>query len=118
MEDRAHFFAVSARMMRGTWWITRAGRRGEKGTGRYPPATRRCATIPVAEPSDLLALDGALERLPAFDARKCQVVKSFLRRSPGQAIAAALKTTEATVRRDWKIARAWLFRYLEGHATL
>jgi len=67
---------------------------------------------------DLLSLDGALEELAAFDARKCRVVEMrFFTGLKAKEIAAVLNTTEATVRRDWIIAKAWLYRYLEGKAT-
>ena len=55
-------------------------------------------------------------QLALFDARKCQVVEMrFFAGLAAKEIAVVLKTTEATVRRDWVIAKAWLFRYLEGH---
>ena len=119
-ENRAHFFAVAARMMRRIL-VDYARRRGagKRGSGAIHLRLDHALTIPVAEPSDLLALDGALEELAAFDARKCQVVEMrFFAGLPAKEIAAALKTTEATVRRDWTIAKAWLFRYLESHATV
>jgi DNA-directed RNA polymerase specialized sigma24 family protein len=63
---------------------------------------------------DLLSLDEGLEQLAAFDARKCRVVEMrFFAGLKAKEIAAVLKTTEATVRRDWMIAKAWLYRYLE-----
>jgi DNA-directed RNA polymerase specialized sigma24 family protein len=66
---------------------------------------------------DLIALDAALEQLAAFDTRKCQVVEMrFFAGLRSREIAAVLKTTEATVRRDWTIAKAWLYRYLERQA--
>lgn len=116
-EDRAHFFAVSARMMRRIL-VDYSRRRGaeKRGPGAIHLRLEDALQIPVAEPSDLLALDSALEELEAFDARKCQVVEMrFFAGLPAREIAVALKTTEATVRRDWIIAKAWLFRYLEGH---
>jgi DNA-directed RNA polymerase specialized sigma subunit len=74
-------------------------------------------TIPVQQQFDLMALDRALEQLAAFDARKCQVVEMrFFAGLRAREIAAVLKTTEATVRRDWIIAKAWLYRYLEAQA--
>ncbi|MGH9633179.1 MAG: ECF-type sigma factor, partial [Bryobacteraceae bacterium] len=55
--------------------------------------------------------------LAAFDARKCQVVEMrFFAGMHAREIAAVLSTTEATVRRDWIIAKGWLYRYLEGSA--
>ena len=52
-----------------------------------------------------------------FKQRKCKVVEMrFFAGLPAREIALVLKTTEATVRRDWIIAKSWLFRYLQGRA--
>ena len=117
LNDRAHFFAVSARMMRRIL-VDYSRRRGAEK--RRPDSIHLrlddALRIPVADPSSLLALDSALQELAAFDTRKCQVVEMrFFAGLPAKEIAAALQTTEATVRRDWTIAKAWLFRYLQGH---
>jgi RNA polymerase sigma factor (TIGR02999 family) len=119
-EDRAHFFAVAARMMRRIL-VDHSRRRGaeKRGHAAIHVPLDDALTIPVQEQFDLIALDGALEQLAAFDARKCQVVEMrFFAGLRAKEIAAVLKTTEATVRRDWIIAKAWLYRYLEGHATV
>jgi RNA polymerase sigma factor (TIGR02999 family) len=118
-ENRAHFFAVAARMMRRIL-VDHSRRHGaeKRGGARVPAPLDDALTIPVQEQFDLIALDGALKQLAAFDARKCQVVEMrFFTGLKAKEIAAVLKTTEATVRRDWIIAKAWLFRYLEGKAT-
>ena len=115
-EDRAHFFAASARMMRRIL-VDYSRRRGaeKRGSGAIHLRLDDALHIPIAAPSDLLALDGALEELAVFDARKCQVVEMrFFAGLRAKEIAVALNTTEATVRRDWNIAKAWLFRFLEG----
>jgi RNA polymerase sigma factor (sigma-70 family) len=65
--------------------------------------------------TDLVGLDDAMEQLEAVDARKCRVVEArFFAGLSAKEIATVLGTTEATVRRDWRIARAWLYRYLES----
>ncbi len=115
-EDRAHFFAVAARMMRRVL-VDYSRRRGadKRGAGAVRIQLDEALAIPAAASSDLLALDNALEKLAEFDARKCQVVEMrFFAGLQAKQIAVALDTTEATVRRDWTIAKAWLFRYLEG----
>jgi RNA polymerase sigma factor (TIGR02999 family) len=117
--DRAHFFAVAARMMRRIL-VDYSRRRGaqKRGSGAIHVSLDDALAIPIHAQLDLTALDAALEQLAAFDARKCQVVEMrFFAGLPAKEIAAVLKTTEATVRRDWVIAKAWLFRYLEGQAT-
>ena len=117
-EDRAHFFAVAARMMRRIL-VDYSRRRGaeKRGSGVVHVPLDDAFTIPVEKQFDLIALDGALSELAVFDARKCQVVEMrFFAGLEAKEIAAVLKTTEATVRRDWMIAKAWLFRNLEGRA--
>ena len=117
--DRAHFFAVAARMMRRILVDYSRRRRAEKrGSAAIHVPLDDAFGIPIHEQMDLTALDDALEQLAVFDARKCQVVEMrFFSGLAAKEIAAVLKTTEATVRRDWVIAKAWLFRYMEGHAT-
>jgi RNA polymerase sigma factor (TIGR02999 family) len=117
-ENRAHFFAVAARMMRHILVDHSRRHSADKRGGALVHAPFDAVlTIPVQEQVDLIELDRALEQLAAFDARKCQVVEMrFFAGLKAKEIAAVLKTTEATVRRDWIIAKAWLYRYLEGQA--
>ena len=117
-EDRAHFFAVASRIMRRIL-VDYSRRRGAEK--RQLPGAQNSfdevLVIPVQEQIDLIALDEALERLAAFDERKCKVVEMrFFAGLHAKEIALVLKTTEATVRRDWIIAKGWLFRYLQGQA--
>jgi RNA polymerase sigma factor (TIGR02999 family) len=115
-EDRAHFFAVAARMMRRIL-VDYSRRRGadKRGADAVHVPLDDALGFPLSEKIDLIALDGALEQLAAVDARKCQVVEMrFFTGLAAKDIAVVLKTSEATVRRDWTIARAWLFRCLEG----
>jgi RNA polymerase sigma factor (TIGR02999 family) len=118
-ENRAHFFAVAARMMRRIL-VDYARRHGadKRGGSAIRTTLDDAFEIPARNGrADLARLDDALERLQSFDARKCQVVEMrFFAGLSAKEIAAVLGTTEATVRRDWTIAKAWLFRYLEGKA--
>lgn len=119
-QNRAHFFAVAARMMRRIL-VDYARRRGAEKRGGAPihAPLDAALNIPMDEHFDLLSLDGALDELAAFDARKCQVVEMrFFAGLQAKDIAVVLKTSEATVRRDWIIAKAWLFRYLEEHTRV
>jgi RNA polymerase sigma factor (TIGR02999 family) len=118
-EDRAHFFAIASRIMRRVL-VDYSRRRGAEK--RQLPGAKtsfdEALSIPVQEQVDLIALDDALEQLAAFDERKCKVVEMrFFAGLRAREIAHVLKTTEATVRRDWIIAKGWLFRYLQGQAT-
>jgi RNA polymerase sigma factor (TIGR02999 family) len=116
--DRAHFFAVASRIMRRIL-VDYSRRRGaeKRQMPGAAPALDEALCIPVQEQIDLIALDNALEQLAALDSRKCRVVEMrYFAGLPAKEIAVVLKTTEATVRRDWIIAKSWLFRYLQGQA--
>lgn len=117
-EDRAHFFAVAARLMRRIL-VDYSRRRGaeKRGADAVHLKLDQALALPLKQPFDLAALDDALEALAEFDARKCQVVEMrFFVGLQAKEIALVLHTSEATVRRDWLIAKAWLFRRLEGVA--
>ena len=117
-EGRAHFFAVAAKMIRRIL-VDHARRKsaGKRGGKFQPNELEAALTLPVPTSLDLLALDESLQELDKFDARKCRVVEMrFFGGLEAKDIAKVLGTTEATVRRDWKIARAWLYRRLQGGA--
>ena len=116
---RAHFFAVAAKMMRRIL-VDHARRRsaGKRGGGIEPGELDEALVLPVPPTLDLVSLDESLKELAEFDERKCQVVEMrFFAGLSARDIALVLKTTEATVRRDWTIARAWLYRRLQGEAA-
>lgn len=117
-EDRAHFFAVAARMMRRILVdYSRRRAAAKRGSATVPVPLDDALGIPVEKQFDFMALDAALDQLAAFDARKSQVVEMrFFAGLKAKEIALVLKTTEATIRRDWMIAKAWLFRHMEGRA--
>lgn len=116
-QDRAHFFAVVARMMRRVL-VDYARRQGAEKRGGLAVRTGFAEVLKVPGhrgETDLAALSEALERLESFDTRKCRVVEMrFFGGLSAKEIAAVLGTTAATVRRDWTIARAWLYRYLKN----
>ena len=115
-EGRAHFFAAAAMMIRRIL-VDHARRKsaGKRGGKFAPRQLEEALTLPVSANLDLVALDESLQELDKFDARKCRVVEMrFFAGLEAKDIAKVLGTTEATVRRDWKIARAWLYRRLEG----
>jgi RNA polymerase sigma factor (TIGR02999 family) len=115
-EGRAHFFAVAAMMIRRIL-VDHARRKfaGKRGGRLQPQQLEEALTLPIHTDLDLVALDDSLKELDRMDARKCRVVEMrFFGGLEAKDIAAVLGTTEATVRRDWKIARAWLYRRLQG----
>jgi RNA polymerase sigma-70 factor, ECF subfamily len=116
-QDRTHFFAVAARMMRRILTDHAKAKRAEKrGGGGIKIAFEENlhAVPPSNEGDDLLALDEALEKLKAINERQAQVVE--LRYFGGLSIeetAACLQASPATIKRDWSSAKLWLFRELK-----
>lgn len=119
-QNRAHFFAVSANIMRHLL-VDHARTRGRAKRGGHVihiALNEELAPQPVAEHErkmDLLALDEALNRLAEFDQRKSRIVE--LRYFGGlsyEETAVVLGVSEITIKRDWLKARAWLFRALGG----
>ncbi|MGC2657206.1 MAG: ECF-type sigma factor [Bryobacteraceae bacterium] len=119
-EDRARFFAVASSMMRHILVDYSRRRAAEKrGVDPLRLGLDEALHFPLKQPFDLVLLDRALEQLTAFDSRKCQVMEMrFFVGLSAKEIALVLKTSEATIRRDWTIAKAWLFRNLDGSADL
>jgi len=118
-QDRAHFLAVASRLMRQVLVDYARARETLKRGGSAPridQSSQAEQTVAIeGEQIDLLALDGALERLAALDAEQAQLVE--LRFFGGLTIAETaevLRSSPATVKRDWDTARTWLFRELGG----
>jgi RNA polymerase sigma-70 factor, ECF subfamily len=114
--NRAHFFAAAAQLMRRIM-VDHARQRQavKRGGGAIRVTLDEAAAVTQTRAAELLALDEALEKLAAFDARKAQVVE--LRYFGGlmmEDIAEVLKIHVNTVTRDWAAARAWLLAALSG----
>ncbi len=116
-EDREHFFAVAARLMRQILVDAARARDAQKrGLGVRPASLEEAESAGSTEgnaASDLLFVDEALQKLQAVDARKAQVVE--LRVFMGlsiEEVAAALSVSVETVKRDWRLAKAWLAQEL------
>jgi RNA polymerase sigma factor (TIGR02999 family) len=115
-QGRAHFFALASRMMRRILVDYARSRHYAKRGGAARRVSLEEAMISSADKTpDVVALDDALTRLAAIDFRKSQVVelRYFGGLSMGE-IAAVLKISEVTVRRDWSTARAWLYREIRA----
>jgi RNA polymerase sigma factor (TIGR02999 family) len=115
-KNRAHFFGVSAQMMRRVLVDIARKRRAERRGGPNPQQVRLDdVDVPVSEPDrDLLAIDDALEALAVEDPRKARVVE--LRFFGGLSVdeaAEALGISPRTVDKEWAFARAWLYRLLK-----
>ncbi len=116
-QDRVHFFAVAAQLMRRVLIDSARTRNRDKRGGAAPHVPLSEWDGPVQQPDDFLVLEEALARLEALNARQCRVVecRCFAEMSVEET-AAALGTSPATVKRDWAFARAWLNRELGRQA--
>lgn len=114
--DRAHFFAMAGTLMRRVL-VDYARRRAREKRGGGVSMTTLDADAPAPQPAvDILALDEALERLAAVDLQQSRVVElRFLIGLSVEETADALGISPATVKRDWSIARLWLYHELGAH---
>jgi RNA polymerase sigma-70 factor (ECF subfamily) len=117
-QNRAHFFAISARVMRRILVDAARERGARKRGGQISHVIFDEALMPAPErDTDLVALDAALEELAEVDPRKSQVVE--LRYFGGLSVdetAEVLSVSVETVARDWRLAKLWLLREL-GETT-
>lgn len=116
LNDRTHFLAAAARVMRHVL-IDLARRQGRQKRGaralHVPLAPDTLATDPHSV--DLAALDQALDALAAFDARKARVVElRFFGGLTVEETAEVLHVSIETIQRDWRLARSWLLKTLTG----
>jgi RNA polymerase sigma factor (TIGR02999 family) len=113
-QNRAHFFGVSARLMRRILVDAARARKGPKHHGDFSDTSLDEAFVFRPEKSsDLLALNEALTRLSELDARKSQLVElRFFGGLNEVETALVLGVSERTIRREWKLAKAWLYREL------
>lgn len=114
-QNRAHFFAVSAQLMRRILVdFARARQKIKRGGDAVQVSLDDALTISHEPNPALIALDGALQALAAIDERKSKVVE--LRFFGGLTVdetAEVLKVSSITVLRDWQLAKAWLLRELD-----
>jgi RNA polymerase sigma-70 factor (ECF subfamily) len=117
-QNRAHFFAVSAQLMRRIL-VDHARRHNlKRGGGLKRVSLENIALVDNERGEDLVALDDAMKRLVEFDPRKAQVVEMrFFGGLSVEETAEVLKISAVTVMRDWSTARAWLYRELAGCTT-
>jgi RNA polymerase sigma-70 factor, ECF subfamily len=114
--DRAHFFQVAAHVMRQIL-IDRARKRhaDKRGGGAPKISLDRVLNVAEAKSADLLVLEDALARLQALDPRQCQVVEMrFFAGMSEDEIAEVLGVSARTISREWRMARAWLYKELYG----
>ncbi len=114
-QNRAHFFAVSAQLMRRIL-VDHARRRNLKRGAGVPHVSLDDAAVVTNEAAtDLVALDDAMNALARLDPRKARVVEMrFFGGLSVEETAAVLNVSPVTVMRDWSTAKAWLYRELTG----
>jgi RNA polymerase sigma factor (TIGR02999 family) len=118
-ENRAHFYGVTAQLMRRILVdFARERQYAKRGGGARLVPLDEAAALPLPRDADFVALDDALQSLAEMDARKGRIVElKFFGGLSTEEIAEMLNTSERTVLREWSLARAWLHRELSKTAT-
>jgi RNA polymerase sigma factor (TIGR02999 family) len=120
-ENRSHFFAIAARLMRRI--LVDHARAKRAGKRPQPGLQVSLTDLPLGvevQTVELLALDEALDQLEAIDSRQAHIVEMrFIAGLSEEEIACALGVNVRTVKREWRIARAWLYGRLckESHGV-
>ncbi|MBD3258601.1 sigma-70 family RNA polymerase sigma factor [candidate division GN15 bacterium] len=114
-QNRAHFFAIAAQAMRRILVDYARGRIAQKRGGGQPVVTLNEEIVSTgSRAEDIAALDEALERLGQLSERQCKIVElRFFSGLTEREVAEAVGVSEATVKRDWRMARAWLSKELK-----
>ena len=117
-QNRAHFFGIAAQLMRRILVdharCRAAAKRGKDRTVVLDDVNLETPPLNM----DILALDAALDKLAALDARQSKLVElRFFAGLTVEEAAAALQIAPITVKRDWAHARAWLFRELQQQTS-
>lgn len=108
--DRVHFIAVAARAMRQIIIDSGRRRRAVKRQMPDPPTVQLLASGGDHQTVDLMALDQALERLESLDSGQAQIVElKYFGGLTIEEIAGVMQLSEATINRNWRAARSWLF---------
>lgn len=115
-QNRAHFFGAAATIMRRVLVDHARGKLADKRGGSAPKiAIEDDIALVDGLAEEILDLDAALDALATVDPRKADVVQmKFFAGMTMPEIAAALGLSDATIERDWTLARAWLIRHLRG----
>jgi RNA polymerase sigma factor (TIGR02999 family) len=118
-QNRAHFFAIAARLMRRILVdYARAQNYAKRGGGLPEVSLDDAPELAAERAHDLVALDDALDALSRIDERKSRVVEMrFFGGLSVEETAEVLKVSPDTVMRDWRLAKAWLLRELSGEGN-
>jgi RNA polymerase sigma-70 factor, ECF subfamily len=117
-QNRAHFFAVSAQLMRRIL-VEHARRHNlKRGGGLEHVSLDQALAVGGERAADMVALDDAMNALARLDSRKVRVVEMrFFGGLSVEETAEVLKVSPVTVMRDWSTAKAWLYREMTGGAA-
>jgi RNA polymerase sigma factor (TIGR02999 family) len=113
-QNRAHFFAMASRVMRRIL-VDAARAKGyqKRNAGGQKVSLDEAVDVAATPSQDFVALDDALNALEAVDPRKCKVVEMrFFGGMSEEETATALHLSVGTIKRDWRLAKAWLAREL------
>jgi RNA polymerase sigma-70 factor (ECF subfamily) len=115
-QNRAHFFAMASRLMRRIL-VDAARAKGyqKRNAGGQMVSLDEAVAVAATPSQDFVALDAALNALEAVDPRKCKVVEMrFFGGMSEEETATALHLSVGSIKRDWRLAKAWLARELGG----
>jgi RNA polymerase sigma factor (TIGR02999 family) len=115
-QDRAHFFAISARMMRRILTdFSRSQNYQKRGAGAVQVSLDEALLVAPGKSADIMALDEAWTQFAVLYPRQSQVVElRFFGGLEVEETAEALKISSKTVKRDWRFAKTWLLRAMNG----
>lgn len=115
-QNRAHFFGIAAGLMRRILVdAARLRRRAKRGGDALHVSFSDVADVPVTRARDLVSLDDALKTLERLSPRQSRVVElRFFGGLSLEETAEVIEVSVGTVRRDWSLAQAWLYRELNG----
>lgn len=118
-QKRAHFFGVAAQMMRRILVdFARERRASRRGGSAQQVSFEEAVLVSADRGAEVIALDEALNTLAKFDARKSQIVEMRFFGGLGvEETAEVLKLSPRTVKREWNLARAWLYRELNPESS-
>ena len=119
-QNRAHFFGVAAQLMRRILVdFARDRQYLKRGGGALQVSLSEAASFVVQRSADFVALDEALNALAEIDPRKVKVVEMrFFAGLSVDEVAELLNVSKETVMRDWRLAKVWLLRQLEGEMVV
>jgi RNA polymerase sigma factor (TIGR02999 family) len=114
-QNRAHFFGMASQIMRRILVDYARSQHREKRGGDALNVTLSRVVVPLETPRDLVELDDALHALEKLSPRQSRVIElRFFGGLSLEETAEVLEVSVGTVRRDWSLARAWLYRELSG----